>query len=145
MCALVAGATLFVFAISACTANTCVAVFGMRCSVWKCYSALHRAALHYYLLQRVAACCSVLQYDASDCCNRLANMIEFSTESNTVLQRVAARCSVLQCVSACCTVLQCVVASCNVLQYVAVCCSVLQCVVASCSVLWLRFVGSLKV
>jgi len=115
LCALVAGATLLVFAISACTANTCVAVFGMRCSVWKCYSALHRAALHYYLLQRVAACCSVLQYDASDCCNRPGNMIEFYTENNTVLQRVAARCSMLQRVAACFSVMHCVTMRCSVL------------------------------
>ena len=45
------------------------------------------------VLQRVAACCSVLQCDVV-CCS--------------VFQRVAACCSVLQCVAVCCSVLQCV-------------------------------------
>jgi len=60
------------------------------------------------VLQRVAACCSVLQCIAV-CC--------------IALQGVAVRCSVLQCVAVCCSVLQCVAARCSALQCVAVCCS----------------------
>jgi len=51
---------------------------------WACCSLLQR-------VERVAACCSVLQCVAV-CCS--------------VLQRVAVCCSVLQCVAACCSVLQ---------------------------------------
>ena len=58
-----------------------------------------------FLLQRVAACCSVLQ-------------------------RVAAYCSVLQRGAACCSVLQRVAVFCSVLQRVPACCSVLQRVAA---------------
>jgi len=54
------------------------------------------------MLQRVAACCSVLQC-------------------------IAVYCSVLQCIAVYCSVLQYVAACCSVLQCVAVCCSVLQC------------------
>jgi len=79
------------------------------------------------VLQRVAACCSVLQ------CAEL---------SWRMLRRVAVCCSVLQCAAACrsvvqrpavcCSVLQCGPVWCSVLQHVlecvAACCSVLQCV-----------------
>jgi len=102
------------------------------------------AAMHYQnnlalldaeqVLQRVAACCSLLQCIAV-CCS---------------VPRYDAVCgSVLQCVAVCCSVLQCVavcqisraprcwagIAVGSVLQCVAVCCSVLQCVAVCCSVL----------
>jgi len=74
------------------------------------------------VLQRVAACCSVLHCVAV-CCS--------------VLQRVAVclsatrlRDSVPPSIAVCCCVLQRVAACCSVLQCVAVCCSVLQCVAA---------------
>jgi len=56
------------------------------------------------MLQRVAACCSVLQRAGS-----------FRMRHNT--QRVAACCSVLQRVAACCSVLQRVAACCSVLDH----------------------------
>ena len=62
------------------------------------------------LLQRVVACCSVLQ------CGEVC-------------------CSVLQCGEVCCSVLQCVAVCCSVLQCVAVCCSASQCVAVRRSVL----------
>jgi len=54
-------------------------------------------------LQRVAACCSVLQCVA---------VLEADTGSNLLIHGVSILqvcCSVLQCVAACCSVLQCVV------------------------------------
>ena len=85
------------------------------------------------MLQRVAACCSVLQCDFF--------------KSTHYLWVYAACCSALQCVAVCYCVLQFndarltfdVCASsinlCSVLQSVAACCSVLQCVAECCSVL----------
>ena len=57
------------------------------------------------VLQRVAACCRVLQ-----CCCVLT--------VTRLLMPLCLHCSILHCVAVCCSVLQCV----------AVCCSVLQCV-----------------
>ena len=78
------------------------------------------------MLQRVAACCSVLQCVAV-CCS--------------LLQCVAVCCNVLQRVAVCCNVLQCVAMCCNVLQCVAVC---LQCVAVCCSVSSFEY-ASLKI
>ena len=56
------------------------------------------------VLQRVAACCSVLQHVA-----RYDHTRQMSTGAlHCVLQCVAVCCSVLQCVAVCCSVLQCV-------------------------------------
>jgi len=80
-------------------------------------------------LQRVAACCSVLQ------CS-LGVIIVMSHSYSSVLLCVAVCCSVLQCSlgviliisHSYSSVLQCVAVCCSVLQCVAVCCSVLPCV-----------------
>ena len=67
----------------------------------------------YSVLQRVAACCSVLQ--------RVAVIyVCFTCRGED--KWVSSICNVLQCVAVCCNVLQCV----------AVCCSVLQCVAVRC-------------
>ena len=123
-----------------------------------CYS-VRGTGCFLNVLQRVAACCSVLQCDACSvvCCSVLQcdRYLLFSSTccsvlqcaECSVLQHVAVRevpavfLSVLQCVTACCSVLH--VVCCSVLQCekywlfssvcVAVCCSVLQC--AACSVL----------
>ena len=81
------------------------------------------------MLQRVAACCSVLQCVAA-CCNVLqclavcyiAFVLYRLFLHVPVLARVE-RCSVLQRVAACCSVLQRVAACCSVLQCIAACCS----------------------
>ena len=77
-------------------------------------------------LQRVAACCSVLQRDLAEC------------DSSFYDAQVAVCCSVLQRLAVCCSVLQrvaaystvcfagCVAVWCSVLLSVAVCCRVLQ-------------------
>jgi len=71
------------------------------------------------VLQRVAACCSMLQCVAV-CCNthhtRMTIRVTY-LYSVSVLQRVAE----FPCVAVCCSVLQCVAVCCSVLQCVAVC------------------------
>ena len=69
------------------------------------------------MLQRVAACCSVLQCAAAG-------------DPTNLNINVCIRMQYLQCVAVCCSVLQRVAACCSVLQRVAVCCSVLQCAAA---------------
>ena len=82
-------------------------------------------------LQRVAACCSVLQCVAACCCWLqcvVVSYIAVSYVGDSV--DVAACCSVLQCVAACCSVLQ---LQCDAVSYVgdsdrnvrraAICCS----------------------
>ena len=68
-------------------------------------------SIYCNVLQRVAACYSVLQ------CVAVCRSAKFDPIIYTGTLTVC-RCSVLQCVAVCCSVLQCV----------AVCCSVLQCV-----------------
>jgi len=104
------------------------------------------------VLQRVAACCSVLNcVSVVVACTLVGDFAK-----QILLQCLAVCCSVLQCVAVCCSVLQRVAACfgssclhvgwrlyktdpvavfCSVLQCVAVCCSVLQCVAVCCSVL----------
>jgi len=80
-----------------------------------------------HVLQRVAACCSVLQCVA----------VGLSWLKTLILIRclqVGVCCSVLQHVAACCSVWQRVAACSSVLQRVAVCCNVLQCVAVCFSV-----------
>jgi len=67
------------------------------------------------VLQRVAACCSVLQREFVD-----SHIYKVRSGGLSLVERDAAYCSVLQCFAACR----------SVLQRVAVCCSVLQCVAA---------------
>jgi len=69
------------------------------------------------VLQRVAACCSVLQC--------------WSTMHHVV---VTAGADATWWIAVCCDVLQCVAVYCSVLQCVAVCCSVSQCIAVGCSV-----------
>jgi len=88
------------------------------------------------VLQRVAACCSVLQCVAVCCSSTYSRERELTFgECCSVLQCVAVCCSVLQCVAVCCSVLQCAAVCCSVLQCAAVCCSVLQRVAVCYSVL----------
>ena len=100
------------------------------------------------VVQRFAACCSVLQRVAldsgSNCCEsrkcRWMRMLAYVAlqciqVSCSVLQCVAECCSELQCVAVCCSVLQSVAMSCIVLQCFAVCCRVFQCIEECCSVL----------
>ena len=94
--------------------------------------------LYCSVLQRVAACCSVLQRVVlSPTCSDRYTCVAVSC---TVLQRVAACCSVLQRVILYCSALQLAISptGTHVLQCVIVCCSVLQRVAACCSVLRYR-------
>ena len=106
------------------------------------------------VLQRVAACGSVLQFQSMRYppwrprawCKYAGVRVEFFI-SNTwresralccmyvVVQCVSLGCSVYAWVAVCIVVLQCVAVYCSVLQCVAVCCSVMQCVAVCCSVL----------
>jgi len=70
------------------------------------------------VLQRVAACYSVLQCVAVHCSVSTGRLVQTVSKTMCVLQGVAGCCRVLVCVAECCSVLQCV----------AVCCIVLQCV-----------------
>jgi len=90
------------------------------------------------MLQRVAACCSVLTP------LRVQDIyLEpiYTHPVSFVSQYIAARCSVLwscsvlQCVAVCCSMLQCVVESFRALQHVAARCSTLQHVAARYSTL----------
>ena len=76
------------------------------------------------MLQRVAACCSVLQCVVFGCLNEL------------FLDHLVC-CSVLQCAAACCSMLQCVTACCSVLRLVALTnrSLIVYCVAVCCSVL----------
>jgi len=114
------------------------------------------------VLQRVAACCSVLQgvVVCWVCCSvlqcwRRRWLMSHLEYSRGAVCCVAACCSVLLCVAECYGVLRCVAVCCSVLQCVdvalgwcyiwvyfwgavccvAACCSVLQCVAVCCSVL----------
>jgi len=69
------------------------------------------------VLQRVAACCSLVQ------CVKKSIESEGLDEEDCRKRRC-----MLQCVAVCCSVLQCVAVCCSVLQCAAVCCSALQCV-----------------
>jgi len=66
------------------------------------------------VLQRVAACCSVMWGGADDVCRAVTH----------VMGPMARR---TMCAVACCSVLRRVIVHCSVLQRVAACCSVLQC------------------
>jgi len=87
-----------------------------------CCSVLQCAAVRYSVLQRVAACCSVLQSNGS--LYRHTHWGVCFGFSAQPFVNVAVCCSVLQCVAVCCSVLQCAAVCCSVLQCVAVCCSV---------------------
>ena len=89
-------------------------------------SQLYGTRLICSVLQRVAACGSVLQRVAVRNDIRIHGSIPIIRDM-THLQCVAVCCSVLQRIAVCCSVLQCVAVCCSVLQRVAVCCSVLQC------------------
>jgi len=100
------------------------------------------------VLQRVAACCGVLQ--SLDSFIRVIWLILTGDTTYKEDLQYAERCSVLQCVAVCCSVLQCVAACCTmthsyvwhdlqkwhtlrrVSHGVAVCCRVLQCVAVCC-------------
>ena len=112
------------------------------------------------VLQRVAVCCSVLQWVVLNVPSEMT--LEPTLESSWKVRAVC--CSVLQCVAVCyivrqyvavsftecpfwhdfrvdswelsrsyCSVWQCVAMCCNVLQRVATCCSVMQCVAVCCT------------
>jgi len=122
---------------------------------------LQSVALCRINLQRVAACCSELQWGATVSCI-FATTCETISESTysccnmlLLMQGVAVCCSALQCVecvAAWCSVLQCVAYStrlakqevnppschCSVLQRVAACCSMLQCAAVCSHSLWLE-------
>ena len=90
------------------------------------------------MLQRVAACCSVLQRFAV--CSKIyvnptLNGFWLTSLMRFVLHCVAACCSVLQCVAVYRNVFWCILVFCSVLQCVSVCCSVFQCVAVCFSVL----------
>jgi len=99
----------------------------------------------FSVLQRVAACCSVLQI--CDGFPLLDSLQIFVAKTHRmphlcVLLCFAGCCTVLQCIAVCCSVLQCkrptgclIFVCCSVLQNVAVCRSVLQCVAVCCSML----------
>jgi len=82
------------------------------------------------VLQRVAACCSVLRLDeeskiyGSFRVVGICKVLLHVAVDDIVLQCVAVS-SVLQCVAVCCGVLQCVAVCCSMMQRAAVCCSVL--------------------
>jgi len=97
-----------------------------------CCSVLQWIAMYCSVLQRVAACCSVLQWNIPVILVRLDALLSISSQCV-----VCACCSVLQCFTACCSVLQCVAAC---LKRVAAlldtaCCIALQCIAVHCSVL----------
>jgi len=88
------------------------------------------------VLQRVAACCSVLQY-AVNCIRRIAKLLMPSVVCCSLLhslQHVAVCCSMLQRVAVCYELCKedrsASDAVRNVMQCVAACCRVLQCVAA---------------
>jgi len=75
------------------------------------------------VVQRVAACCSVLQRVALDsgsnsCESRKCRWMRML--AYVAFQCIQVSCSVLQCVAECCSELQCVVVFCSVLQSVSV-------------------------
>jgi len=105
---------------------------------------------HYMVcvLQRVAACCSVLQCDAACCSVFHSVAVRYERDVSVSSITWCACCSVMHSVAECCSVLQyridvaggvhihyMVCLRCGVLQRVAVRCSVLQCVAECCSVL----------
>jgi len=78
------------------------------------------AAVYCSALQRVAACCSVLQHVARESFVDLVRKLCLVCCS--VLQRVAVCCSVLQCVAVfCCSVMQCVAVCQSMLQLMILC------------------------
>ena len=81
-------------------------------------------ALHYSILQCVAACCSVHKWFPSH------SLLPFVAAP---WAQVVVCGGVLKCVAVCCSVLPSVVVCCSVLQCVAVCCSVLQCILSASS------------
>ena len=62
------------------------------------------------MLQRVAVCCSVLQWltSASEAFDSMR------ANSRCVVEGIAVRCSVLQCAAVCCSASQCVAGCCSV-------------------------------
>jgi len=68
-------------------------------------------------MQRVAACCSVLQRVAVEQCGTSADIRSVLSCTVLVLKCVAAWCSVVQRVAACCSVLQGISVSCGASQY----------------------------
>jgi len=72
---------------------------------------LQCAVMLYSVLQRVAACCSVLQCVAERQCESVVMVVLLG---GGFQQCGAACCSVLQHVAACCSVLQCVATCCSV-------------------------------
>ena len=81
------------------------------------------------MLQRIAACCSVLQCVAV-CCGVLRCIPSIGdgkqpyTYSHLKIMIREVQCIVLQSLALCCSVLHCVALCCKVLQCIAVCCSV---------------------
>ena len=88
---------------------------------------LQRVAACYSVLQSITVCCSLLQ-----CFDEWARQHLIRKQGDLLGLFVAECCSVLQCGAVCCSVCAAV---CRVLQCVAECCSVLQCVTVRCSVL----------
>jgi len=73
-----------------------------------------RITAHYSVLQRVAACCSVLQCVAEHCREGAAYHVGMTAQTGGVEDHcVAVCCSVLQCVAVCCITLQCVAMCCS--------------------------------
>ena len=133
-----------------CSVLQCFAVY---CSVLQCVNVftyvyicakmcryptlLCRDPLRDGMFERVAVCCSMLQYvqGFAECCNALRSANVSKKSENvyrhpTLLRRGLLRGGVLQRVAVCCSVLQRVAACCSVLQCVAVCCRVNVCKIA---------------
>jgi len=137
--------------------SVCICKYAEVCGcVWLCVvvccsvlSVWHGVAVYRSVLQRVAACCSILQCVAwvvskhnARAHNKTRVMLSMRCNTRVMLSMHFNICrSVLQCVAVCC---QCVAVCCNVLLSVAVRHSVLQCIAVCCSGVWHTFVVSPK-
>jgi len=106
-----------------CGAQLCISIvfLGATC-------VLQRVAACCSVLPCVAVCCSVLQCAAVpfDCMLSWVSRVALSYAPQSSFWVLIACCIVLECVVGCCSVLQCVAVCCRVLQCVAVCCSVVH-------------------